>query len=284
MLQEVKVATYLLTWNPDRWRWTEEEVQEDIANLEVLGPEEFQRVWDSRWSIGTNYRRIQPGDRLFLTRLGQEPRGIFASGYAASYPYQDDHWDEEEGHIAWYVDVYWDTLLSPYDPRLMILRDDLEFISAEQRWSPIASGEEINDDVAANLEAEWQRLTGASSLLDTPSADADDAVTLPEGAVRQTSVTRYERNRAARRLCIKHHGVSCTVCDFNFEKKYGEVGQGYIEVHHLTPISQTRAAYDINPIEDMRPICPNCHAMVHQNSPPYTIEEIREMIIKRLDS
>jgi 5-methylcytosine-specific restriction protein A len=233
MLQEVKVATYLLTWNPDRWRWTEEEVQEDIANLEELGPEEYQRVQGSNWSIGTNYRRIRPGDRLFLTRLGREPRGIFAFGYAVSYPYQYPHWDQEEGHRAWYVDVYWDTLLNPYDPRSMLLRDELEFISAEQRWSPIASGEEINDEVAAKLEAEWQRLTGASSPLDTSSADADDAMTLPEGAVRQTSVTRYERNQAARRLCIKHHGVSCTVCGFNFEKVYGEVGQGYIEVHHL---------------------------------------------------
>jgi 5-methylcytosine-specific restriction protein A len=271
------VATYLLTWNPDRWHWTEEEILEDIAQIDDLGPEEFNRVNDnSRWSIGTNYKRIEPGDRLFLTRVGREPRGMFASGYVASYPFEDPHWDGEEGHIAWYVDVYWDTLLNPYDPRSMLLREELTFISTVQRWSPLSSGEEIKEEAAAKLEAEWQHLTGTNSL----GEDVDGDVTLPEGAVRQTSVTRYERNSAARTLCIEHHGVSCTVCDFNFEKVYGEVGQGFIEVHHLTPISQTRAAHNINPIKDMYPICPNCHAMVHQKNPPFAIEEIKEMIIR----
>jgi 5-methylcytosine-specific restriction protein A len=272
------VATYLLTWNPNRWQWTEEEIQEDIAQLRKLGPEEFYRVNDyARWSIGTNYRRVQPGDRLFLIRLGSEPRGIFSSGYAASYPYPDDHWDNVEGHVAWYVDVYWDTLLNPYDPRFMLLREELTFISTDQRWSPPASGEEIKEEAAAKLEVEWQRLTGTDPLWE----DAVDDITLPEGTVTQTSVIRHERNKAARSLCIKHYGTSCTVCDFNFEKAYGEVGQGYIEVHHLTPISQTKAAYDINPIKDMRPICANCHAMIHQKNPPYAIGEIKEMINNR---
>ena len=266
-----------MTWNPDRWHWTEEEIREDIAQLRELGPEEFDRVNDnSRWSIGTNYRRIQPGDRLFLIRLGSEPRGIFSSGYAASCPYRCDHWDGVEGHKAWYVNVFWDTLLNPYDPRLMLLREELKFISTDQRWSPLSSGEEIKEDAAAKLEVEWQRFTGSDHLWE----DADDDMTLPEGTVRQTSVTRYERNRAARSLCIEHHGVSCTVCDFNFERVYGEVGQGFIEVHHLTPISQTKAAHYINLIRNMRPICPNCHAMIHRKNPPYAMREIKEMITR----
>lgn len=250
------MATYLLTWNPNRWHWTEQEFQEDIAQLGELGPEVFERVNDnSRWSIGTNYRRIQPGDRVFLTRVVEEPRGIFASGHVASYPFEGPHWDGVEGHLSWYVDVYWDTLLNPYDPRFMLLREELEFIPTDQRWSPLSSGEGIKEEAAAKLEAEWQRLTDTDPSLD----DVDDDVTLPEGAVRQTSVTKYERSKAARRLCIEHHKVSCTVCNFNFENVYGEVGKGYIEVHHLAPLSQTKAAYDINPINDMRPICPNCH-------------------------
>ena len=60
-------------------------------------------------------------------------------------------------------------------------------------------GEEIKEEAAANLEVEWQRLTGTDPLWE----DADDDVTLPEGTVRQTSVTRYERNRAARSLSIE---------------------------------------------------------------------------------
>ena len=254
-------------------------MQEDIARLEEVGPVEYLRVWGSGWSIGTNFRRIKPGDRLFLIRLGKEPRGIFASGYAAEYPFVHDHWDEQEGHKAWYVDVYWDTLLNPYDGRSMLLRDELEFHSPEQRWSPPASGEQIKEEVTARVESAWQNLTtGASLVPDASPEDADEAVTFREGTVRQTSVTRYERNPAARSLCIRHHGVSCTVCDFNFEYVYGEVGEGFIEVHHLTPMSETRGQYEVNPIEDMRPICPNCHAMIHQKRPPYTIEQLRTMM------
>lgn len=159
------MATYLLTWNPNRWDWTKEEIQEDRAQLDELGPEKFQQVRRSkqgrgyRWSIGTNFRRIQLGDRLFLIRLGKEPRGIFASGQAASYPYEASHWDEEEDQIAWYVDIYWDTLLNPNDAGLILSRDELEFISTEQRWSPIASGEEIKEDAATKLEDEWRRFS-----------------------------------------------------------------------------------------------------------------------------
>jgi hypothetical protein len=65
MSPEVKVATYLLTWNPDRWCWTEEKVQGDIANVEELGPEEYQRRRGSNLSVGTNYRRSE--------RLGVRP-------------------------------------------------------------------------------------------------------------------------------------------------------------------------------------------------------------------
>src|SRR5215203_3813880 len=182
------MATYLLTWNPNRWLWPEEEIRANIAQLRELGPEEFARVNEitSRWSIGTNYRRIQPGDRLFLTRVVEEPRGIFASGYVASEPFEGPHWDEVEGHTARYVNVYWDTLLNPYDPRFMLLREELDFISTDQRWSPLSSGEEIRDEVAAKLEIEWQRLTGNDHLWE----DVDDDVTMPEGAVRQTSVTK----------------------------------------------------------------------------------------------
>jgi 5-methylcytosine-specific restriction protein A len=155
----------------------------------------------------------------------------------------------------------------------MLLREELDFITTDQRWSPLSSGEEVQQEAAGKLEAAWLDLTGA----DPPWGDPDD-VTLAEGTVRQTSVTKYERSRVARSLCIEHYGVSCTVCGFNFEEVYGAVGKGYIEVHHLTAISQTKAAHDINPIRDMRPVCPNCHAMIHQRKPPYALEEIEELI------
>ena len=68
------------------------------------------------------------------------------------------------------------------------------------------------------------------------------------------------------------------VCNFNFEKTYGDIGKGFIHVHHLNQISTIGEGYQINPIEDLRPVCPNCHAMLHQKNPPYPIDELKEMI------
>jgi 5-methylcytosine-specific restriction enzyme A len=274
--KEIAMATYLLVWNPNRWTWEEEDVRRNIAQLEESGD-----VEGFRWSVGTNYRQIEAGDRLFLIRLGSEPRGIFLSGFAKGYAYRDDHWDPSERKRAWYVDVDVDVLLNPYDEKSILSYDELEAISTGQRWSPPASGERIEEEASAKLEAEWERLIWTLEGVSSGRFGERRARTLREGAVRQTQGTRYERNPEARRLSIERHGVSCVACGFNFEDSYGEVGKGYIHVHHLTPLSEISGEHDVNPVEDMRPICPNCHAIVHLKSPPYTIEEIEEMITTR---
>ena len=99
-----------------------------------------------------------------------------------------------------------------------------------------------------------------------------------EGSVRQVSVNTYERNSTARAKCIAHHGTSCVVCDFNFETTYGEVGEGFIHVHHLRPLREIGEEYKVDPIADLRPVCPNCHAIIHRRNPPYTIEEIQKIV------
>ena len=88
-------------------------------------------------------------------------------------------------------------------------------------------------------------------------------------------VTKYERNPYARKTCIDYYGLSCYVCQFNFENKYGELGKDFIHVHHLKQISEIGKQYIINPIDDLRPVCPNCHAMIHKRKEPYTIDEIK---------
>lgn len=85
-----------------------------------------------------------------------------------------------------------------------------------------------------------------------------------EGAAQSILVNAYERNSAARKKCLEHYGFKCFVCGFNFEKVYGEMGKSYIHVHHLKSLSQIRKQYKINPIKDLRPVCPNCHAMIHR--------------------
>lgn len=98
-----------------------------------------------------------------------------------------------------------------------------------------------------------------------------------EGTVRQVSVNAYERDPKARQKCINHYGVSCSVCDFDFGRVFGELGAGFIHVHHLRPISEIAEEYEVDPVKDLRPVCPNCHAMIHRRSPPFSIEEIIQL-------
>ena len=99
-----------------------------------------------------------------------------------------------------------------------------------------------------------------------------------EGSVMQVTVNRYERNRDARDKCIEAKGCKCAVCGMDFEKMYGEIGKGFIHVHHLIPISSIGEDYEIDPINDLVPVCPNCHNMLHRKVPPYTPDELKKII------
>ena len=101
---------------------------------------------------------------------------------------------------------------------------------------------------------------------------------LYEGASQQVSVNRSERNPEARAKCIEHYGWSCSVCDFDFSLKYGDHGRNYIHVHHLVPMSAIGKQYKINPQKDLRPVCANCHAMLHRGDRVLQIRALRNII------
>ncbi len=106
-----------------------------------------------------------------------------------------------------------------------------------------------------------------------------ESSTRQEGSVRKVLVNRYERDRSARNKCIEHHGVSCAVCSFDFKETYGSVGKDFIHVHHLVPISSVGEDYQVDPIADLIPVCPNCHAMLHKRRDrPYDIQELRNLM------
>lgn len=85
-----------------------------------------------------------------------------------------------------------------------------------------------------------------------------------EGAGVKVTVNKYERNTEARRKCIEHNGCKCNICGINFGEVYGEVGKGFIHVHHIIPISEINQEYKIDYKNDLIPVCPNCHAMLHR--------------------
>jgi predicted HNH restriction endonuclease len=99
-----------------------------------------------------------------------------------------------------------------------------------------------------------------------------------EGATCSIRVNAYERSRDGREACIRHHGVNCAVCGFNFERTYGATAAGFIHVHHLKRLAVIGEKYVLDPVADLRPVCPNCHAVIHHKDPPYSIDEAQTMI------
>jgi hypothetical protein len=99
-----------------------------------------------------------------------------------------------------------------------------------------------------------------------------------EGATQQKLLTVYERNPRARRLCIEYYGARCCICGLSFEDRYGAEAAGIIHVHHIIPLSEIGESYQVDPIKDLRPVCPNCHAVIHSTNPPRTIEQVTSML------
>jgi 5-methylcytosine-specific restriction protein A len=115
-----------------------------------------------------------------------------------------------------------------------------------------------------------------------PEEVGDERGLITEGARKSVLVNIYERDPVARRKCIERWGTNCGVCDFDFGLIYGDdLGRGFIHVHHLKPLGEVGEAYELDPIKDLLPVCPNCHAMLHRQKPALEIEKLKEIVHKR---
>lgn len=142
----------------------------------------------------------------------------------------------------------------------------------------------------------WEELQKALENLNLVSGDTDDRYIIErlpteayqfdeqqlfkEGKVVQVFVNRYERNQEARLQCIKHYGDGCYVCGFNFGQVYGDTAKGFIHVHHKIPLADINEEYQVDPINDLVPLCANCHSVVHLTKRALTIEELKKLTKK----
>ena len=108
--------------------------------------------------------------------------------------------------------------------------------------------------------------------------ELEQSAGLVEGARTQVWVNRYERSHEARKQCLEHHGYECICCGVLMADRYGALGRDYIHVHHLVPLGEIGEGYEVDPVTDLVPVCPNCHAMLHRRSPPLTPDELRREI------
>lgn len=268
------ISTFLFTWNPQKWNWTD--LQESIEHLDNVG------YVVRRWSCG-NSKNIKKGDRVFLVRLGEEPKGIMGSGYAISSYYVAPHWDGTQGKTANYIDIEFDILINP-DKSILFDKNDLDKVDPNkiQQWFPQQSGISIKPEILSLLESNWFDFVRENKYIGNGFVSndviSDETESFMEGKSKEVTQTRYERNPQARKTCLRYHGYSCQICEFNFENKFGDIGKGFIHVHHINAIAGIGKEYEIDPKNDLIPVCPNCHAMIHSKRPAFTIDEIKAKI------
>ena len=100
-----------------------------------------------------------------------------------------------------------------------------------------------------------------------------------EGKKKVYYTTKYERNSKNREAAIRIHGTKCMICGFDFEETYGELGKGYIEVHHIKPLSELEEEVVIDPEKDLICVCSNCHRMLHRfKSYIISVEELKQIV------
>ena len=117
----------------------------------------------------------------------------------------------------------------------------------------------------------------------------DDEIKYFEGETNTTvkTINTAKRNASARAKCLQYYfpnkKYKCILCGFDFEKGYGDLGKDFIEVHHKeshTLVSRISGTHEINPIEDLIPVCSNCHSIIHRSKPPIPVEKIKEILQK----
>lgn len=262
--------TYLLTWNPAKSTWLNYDEEQKAVELGY--------IVSVKWSCGVR-KHLPIGSRIFMMRLGyQQPKqGVFASGYATHEPELGKHWNNNaESLQTMYTRFELDVLLNLDVHNLLVPQDE---VSDEFNWYPQSSGVEIPQAIATMLESEWVKHLADLKLASTFEMSVQTQRPIfEEGKHTRVTVSRYERDPKARKACIDAHGTNCCVCGFDFEAFYGEIGRDFIHVHHLNPIAAQGGVHEIDPIKDMRPVCPNCHAIIHRHSPPLSIQQLKDRI------
>lgn len=131
----------------------------------------------------------------------------------------------------------------------------------------------MREPVAQALEEIWGQETRSAPIY---SDELPNDASYLEGVVHQVQINRYERDPQARQVCLDYWGYECYVCLMNFEEVYGIESSRGIHVHHLLPISEIKAEYRVDPVHDLRPVCPNCHTALHSQDPPIKPDMLRK--------
>ncbi|MBZ5644377.1 MAG: hypothetical protein LAO19_16600 [Acidobacteriia bacterium] len=141
------------------------------------------------------------------------------------------------------------------------------------RWGPI-----FNQFERAEIEGQTAYKPISFNAIGIFPDEVNEKAGFLEGATRKVLVNAFERDPRACQRCIDVYGTNCFICGFSFGSVYGKVAEGFIHVHHLRELAEIRKEYLVDPIRDLRPVCPNCHAVLHCRKPAYSIEEVKKFL------
>jgi len=156
------------------------------------------------------------------------------------------------------------------------LRNTVSALQQHIDYYQALTGTPMSAQVA--IFAKYERIPGVTNDFLTSPEEVELPDSLKEGRTRAVLVNIYERNPKARMQCIEFYGLKCHVCGFDFEEKYGAIGKNFVHVHHLRELASVENEYVVDPIKDLRPVCPNCHAMLHKQKPAYTIAKLKALL------
>ena len=234
-------------------------------------------LYGTRWRVGRG-QQLDPGTDAWLFAQGRHGRGLLGHGVVASAPQPGAALPARLGLLA---GIVFDLLLPPGDA---LPAEGLAESVPDVNWNAVRStGTLVPASSEVQLRAAWTTFLRSRPVPEDWLAAADPTVplpgSLPQDSLRTVGINRYEHDPDAVRQCVAFHGTSCAACGLSMEQIYGPAGTAFVQVHHIVPPSSISADYALDPVADLVPLCPNCHAVAHRGGPdPFTPGELRRML------
>ncbi|MCL2130796.1 MAG: HNH endonuclease [Treponema sp.] len=259
------MKTYLLTWNPNISPW-------DNIDNEIIELQEKDYT-DNRWDC--NNSNVKPGDLYFIIAVGGSKRkGIFCFGIVEDFLLKQESLINKDRITNRIIGKNY-ILLNPEKDEII----DLNYLNnhfPNQKWTPQNCGIIIKDEYANILLNNWEEHIGKYKLYKNK---INNRIYL-DGNPQQKLYTYYERDSKARDKCLQIKGYTCAVCEKKMVDIYGDIGKEYIHVHHIKFLSSIKKEHKIIPENDLEPVCPNCHSMLHKKigNKYLTIPELKKIV------
>lgn len=232
-------------------------------------------------------------DPLFCVRPGKKPRSLVGVGLVQAQPIIDQStaWGRYGRALGADTEAEWKRQAAAvlanshktYQGKMLAIEliDFRPFPVAVQPSFVGLTDKGWSDkkEVATSVTKQLLGYLQAPTLGEFKLPEEVDATGLIEGAVKTVTVNAYERSRKARDRCIEVHGARCAACDLDFGLTYGPEFVGFIHIHHRRPLSEVQAEYEVDPVHDLQPVCPNCHAIIHHGGKLRTVEDVRRLLV-----